>query len=104
MIQFEEDDILHCVLIEPKKMNDEEFYKYFDEEEKKEYEESDEKGKKRMLKLLKKGLNLKDDEIKNFLKEINIIGKNELIQKMKEILPYQYYSALNGINKINNDS
>ena len=41
-----------------------------------------------MLKLLKKGLNLKDDEIKNFLKEINIIGKNELIQKMKEILPY----------------
>ena len=46
MIQFEEDDILHCVLIEPKKMNDEKLYNILMKKKKKNMKNQMKKEKK----------------------------------------------------------
>ena len=53
-----------------------------------------------MLKYYRRGMQSKENEIKNFIqKEINVLGQNELIEKIKEKIPFQYHNALSKINK-----
>lgn len=92
-LEFNEDDILHIVLVKPKLITDDDIIKTFDENLKKDYDNSNEEEKKKMLKIIKFGMNMKDNEVQDFLKEMNIYGKKELIEKLKGKLPHQYHNA-----------
>ena len=99
--KMEEDDILHTVLIELNGVNqitDKEIIDSFDEEDREDYNNENEEGKRKMLKRIRKGMNIKENEVVNFLKEIKVLGRKELIEKMKEIFPFQYHNTLNEIN------
>ena len=41
------------------------------------------------------GRNSKENEVKNFIKEMNILGPKELIEMIKDKLPSQYQNVLN---------
>ena len=95
--KMKENDILHTVLIDLNiinSMTDKEIIDSFDEEDKEEYEKEDEKGKEKMLRRMRKGMKLKENEVEKFLKENNVFGRKELIEKMKEIIPSQFHSTL----------
>ena len=96
--EFSGDDIVHTVLVEPKQVTDDDIIKTFDEDTKNDYKNADEKGKQKILKYVKNGMKLKDNEVQTFLKKMEIYGQNELIKKLKEIFPYQYHNAFNQIN------
>ena len=93
-LKFDESDILHVVLVEPKKTTDEDIINLFNENTKKEYESLNEEEKAKMLKNIKIGMNLKDNEVQDFLKELKIFGPKELTEKLKEKFPHQYHNAL----------
>ena len=92
--EFDENDILHIVLVEPKKITDEDIIKTFDENTKKEYDNLNEEEKAKMLKNIKLGMNLKDNEVQDFLKKMEIFGPKGLIEKLREKFPRQYHNAL----------
>ena len=98
--KIEESNIIHAVLVEPKEIRDDEVKKSFNEEELEEYNNANDEEKKIMLKYYRRGMQSKENEIKNFIqKEINVFGQNELIEKIKEKIPSQYHNALSKINK-----
>lgn len=99
--EFNGDDIIHTVLVEPKQITDKDIIATFTEEIKNDYEKGDEKEKEKILKYVKNGMNLKDNEVQTFLKEMKIYGLRELIQKLKEKFPYQYHNAFNEISQNN---
>ena len=92
--ELDENDILHIVLVEPKKITDEDLIKTFDENTKKEYENSSGEEKAKMIKNIRLGMNLKDNEVQDFLKQMKILGPKELIEKLREKFPRQYHNAL----------
>lgn len=96
--KFNGDDIIHTVLVEPKQITDSDIIATFKEDIKNDYNNADEKGKENILRYVKSGMNLKDNEVQAFLKEMNIYGPKEMIRKLKEIFPYQYHNTFNPIN------
>ena len=92
-LKFEDDDVLHIVLVEPKKMSDEDFIKTLSEEDKKIYDNSDETGKKNLLRFLKKGSEIKEEGVQKFLRQNSVLGPKELIKKLKEKFPHQYHNC-----------
>ena len=49
-----------------------------------------------MLEFVKCGLDIDEDEVRDFFEEekLGILNQKELIERLKEILPFQYHSAL----------
>lgn len=92
--KMDKDDILHVVLIQEKTIDENALLNLLDEEEKIEYDKADEKGKQKILKPYKKAINFKASEVPDFLKENKVLGKKELIEKMKEKFPFQYHKTL----------
>ena len=92
--EFSRDDILHIVLVEPKRLTDEDIIGTLKEDIKEEYNKADEEKRKEILKYVKSGMDLKDKEVQEFLKEKKIYDQSELIKKLKDKFPHQYHNAL----------
>ena len=92
--EFSRDDILHIVLVEPKRLTDEDIIETLKEDIKEEYNKADEEKRKEILKYVKSGMDLKDKEVQEFLKEKKIYDQSELIKKLKDKFPHQYHNAL----------
>ena len=91
-----ENNIIHVVLVEHKKITDDEAIKKMPKRLRDKYnKESDNKKKKDILEPFIDGLEADENEIKDFFEEekINILKPNELIEKIKEKLPSQYHTA-----------
>ena len=96
--EFNEDDILNIFFVKPKQITDDDIIKTLNAEAKKEYDNYNEEEKKKMLKNIKLGLDMRDNEVQDFLKEMEINGQKELIKKLKEKLPHQYHNAFLELN------
>ena len=95
-VQIQENDIMHICLVESVEINNQEIIDLFDDETRKEYNNSDENKKKEIIKFFSRGRRATENKIKDFLqKEINVLRKKELINKIKEKIPSQYHNALN---------
>ena len=92
--KFNQDDILYTVLIEPKKITDEDIVNKFDEDTKEEYINLNEKEKRKMIKAIRIGMNLRGEEFEDFFKEMKIYKPKELAEKIKEKIPIKYHNAL----------
>ena len=100
-IKMQENDIIHTVLVEPDKIPDEEIIKKFPKKTKEKYDKADDKGKRDILEIFIDGMESNVNEIQYFIEqEIKIYGRQKLIEKIKEKLPFQYHSALNESNDI----
>ena len=95
---IKEDDIIHVVLIEQNEITNEEIIKKFDENIRNIYEKSDEIVRNSLIEFFRAGVISNFNEVKNFLYKNGVLGKNELIKKMKLLLPSQYHNTLNNIN------
>ena len=93
---MDENDIIHIVLVEPKKKSDEEIIKQMPKKTREKYDNADEDGKKSILEIFRDGIEAVEDEVENFFeKEMDIYDQKKLIEKIKQNLPSQYYSAFN---------
>ena len=94
---MEENNILHIVLVEPEKnqMTYEEKYSNLPDDLKEKYKNYNEEMKKIVIDAYYEGRNSKENEVKNFIKEMNILGPKELIETIKDKLPSQFHDALN---------
>ena len=95
-IDFKTDLNEFTVLVEHKKITDDEAIKKMPKRTRDKYEkESDKEKKKDILEPFIDGLEADENEIKDFFEEeeINILKPNELIEKIKEKLPSQYHTA-----------
>ena len=91
-----ENDIIHIVLVEPKKISEEEIIKKMPKKTREKYDKADEEGKKSILEIFIDGLESAEDEVKRFLdQEMDIYDQKKLIEKIKQNLPSQYHSAFN---------
>ena len=94
-----ENDIIHTILVEPKKITEDEAIKKMPKRQREKYDkykkEKNEEKKKDILEDFIAGLGADENEIKDFFKEeeINILEQKELIEKIKEKLPSQYHTA-----------
>ena len=95
---IKEDDIIHVVLIEQNEITNEEIIEKFDENKRNIYEKSDVLVRNSLIEFFRDGINSNGKEVKNFLYANGVLGKNELIKKMKLLLPSQYHNTLNNIN------
>ena len=95
---IKEDDIIHVVLKEQNEITNEEIIKKFDENMRNTYEKSDVLVRNSLIEFFRAGMISNYNEVKNFLYENGVLGKNELIKKMKLLLPSQYHNTLNNIN------
>ena len=94
--KFNENDIMHILLIEYPQFTEEEIIKEFDEETLEEYNNANEKEKKIIIQMFNRGLIYGQREFIKLLKnEMNILNKRELIEKIKEIIPSKYHQVLN---------
>ena len=93
---IKEDDIIHVVLIEQNEITNEEIIEKFDENMRNAYEQSNDKNS--LIAFFRAGMSSTWNEVKNFLYENGVLGKNELTKKMKLLLPSQYHNTLNNIN------
>jgi len=93
---IKEDDIIHVVLIEQNEITNEEIIEKFDENMRNAYEQSNDKNS--LIAFFRAGVISNFNEVKNFLYKNGVLGKNELIKKMKLLLPSQYHNTLNNIN------
>ena len=75
-------------------MTDEDIIETLKEDIKEEYNKADEEKRKEILKYVKSGMDLKDKEVQEFLKEKKIYDQSELIKKLKDKFPHQYHNAL----------
>ena len=93
---FEENDIIHTVLIEKKEMTEEEKVNNLDKKTREKYDKAGNAEMKNfILDIFYSGKNSNNNEVKEFLdNEIKIIRQKGLIEKIKEKLPNQYHSAL----------
>ena len=91
-------DIIHTVLVEHKKITDDEAIKKMPKRTRDKYEkESDKEKQKYILETFIDGLEADENEIRDFFNKegINILNKEKLIKKIKEKLPSQYHSVFN---------
>ena len=95
---IKEDDIIHVVLKEQNEITNEEIIKKFDENMRNTYEKSNVLVRNSLIAFFRAGMISNGNEVKNFLYENGVLGKNELIKKMKLLLPSQYHNTLNNIN------
>jgi hypothetical protein len=94
-IKIEENDIEHIVLVEPKKVDENEIIKKLPPKKREKYLKADEEEKKEILEWIFSGIDFNNDEVQDFLdNEIKIVRPKDLIKKMKQILPSQYCNAL----------
>ena len=95
--KMEENNIFHIVLVEPEKnqMTYEEKYNNLPDDLKEKYKNLDEETKKIVIDAFYVGRDSKENEVINFIKEMNILGPKELIEKIKDKLPAQYQNVLN---------
>ena len=91
--EISRDDVLHVVLIQPQNIEEKSLIEMLDEEELIEYNKADEIGKQKILKPYRKAINFKSNEVPSFLAENNVLGKKELIKKLKEKIPAQYHNT-----------
>ena len=91
--EISRDNVLHVVLIQPQNAEEKVLIAMLDEEELIEYNKADEKGKQKILKPYRKAMNFQSNEVQSFLIGINVLGKKELIEKLKEKIPVQYHST-----------
>ena len=99
-INYKENNIIHTVLIEPKKISNEEALKKLNKNKryKEKYErENDPEKKNEILEDYKSIIESEENEVYNFFIEenLNILSPKELVEKIKENLPSQYHGALN---------
>jgi len=98
-IKIEENDIEHIILVEPKKVDENEIIEKLPPKIKEKYIKGDEERKKDILEIYCSGMDSKENEVQDFLNnEIKILRPKDLIKKMKEILPSQYCNALKQID------
>ena len=91
-----EKDIIHIVLVEPKKISDEEIIKKMPKKTREKYDKADEEKKSIILETFKEGFESAEDEIKSFFEEeMDIYDSTKLINRLKQKLPSQYHSAFN---------
>ena len=98
IFKINENDIMHIVLVdEQNEISDEEALKIMPQKTKDRYKKAkSEEAKKTILETFKDGLDVKENEVIDFLKEeMKVLGQEELIEKIKEKLPSQYHNALN---------
>ena len=93
-LKLDENDILHIVLVEPLKITDEGIVKKLSKKLKQKYDKANEEKKKEILE------NFIDEQNEVFdyfeeKKELNLMNKKKLIEKLKENLPSQYHNAFN---------
>ena len=94
---MEENNIFHIVLVEPEQnqMTYEEKYNNLLDDLKEKYKNLNEKMKKIVIDVFYDGRDSKENEVINFIKEMNILGPKELIEMIKDKLPSQFHDALN---------
>ena len=98
-IKIEENDIEHIILVEPKKVDENEIIEKLPPIIKEKYIKGNEERKKDILEIYCCGMDSNENEVQNFLNnEIKILRQKDLIKKMKEILPSQYCNALRQID------
>jgi len=91
-IKMQENDIIHTVLVEPGKMTDEEIIKKFPKKTKEKYDKANDEIKRVILETFIEGMDFSGNEIQEFIEEeIKIYGRQKLIEKIKEKLPFQYH-------------
>ena len=91
-----EKDIIHIVLVEPKKISDEEIIKKMPKKVREKYDKADEEKKSIILETFKEGFESAEDEVKSFFEEeMDIYDSTKLINRLKQKLPSQYHSAFN---------
>ena len=89
-IVFEQEQIMDEEVIQKLSKKQLEIYK----------KEKDDKKKKELLEFFKEGMDLNEDEVREFLEEEdmkNVLSTKDLIKKMRENLPTQYHNALKEI-------
>lgn len=92
-----ENDVFHISLDDYIKITDEEIIKNLNDRQKRLYDKGDDEDKKTLIETIKEGLNKNNqNETKDYtINELNVLDKNKLIEKLKEILPSQYHSVFN---------
>ena len=93
-----ENNIIHVVLEEHKEITEDKAIKKMSKRLREKYDkEKNEERKKDMLENFIDGLEAEQKEIKDFFDKegLNILDKQKLIEKIKEIFPSQYHSVFN---------
>ena len=91
-----EKDIIHIVLVEPKKISDEKIIKKMPKKIREKYDKADEEKKSIVLETFREGFESAEDEVKSFFEEeMDIYDSTKLINRLKQKLPSQYHSAFN---------
>ena len=93
-MKMNENDIIHIVLVEPMNITDGEIVNKLPRSLRKKYEKSNEEKRKEILEDFLSA----ENEVFDFLeekKELNVMNKKKLIEKLKENLPSQYHIAFN---------
>ena len=99
---MKENDIKHIVLVEPAQISDEELIEKLPKKLRDKYDKANEQEKMNMLEFVKCGKDFEENEVRGFFEKekLGILNQKELIERLKEILPFQYHSALVKIEKI----
>ena len=93
--KFQENDIIHVVLVKSQGLVDEEIVNKLPPNIKEAYDSGDANTKKLLLAAFRGGMSTNENEVDKFLDDdIKILRQNEVIKKIKEKLPSQYHNAL----------
>ena len=93
--KFDENDIIHIVLVKSQGLTDEEIVNKLPPKIKKAYDNGDDNTKNILLETFREGMSSNENEVDKFLDEdIKVLRQNEVIKKIKEKLPSQYHNAL----------
>ena len=94
-----ENDVFHISLDDYIEISDDEIINNFSDDKKAFFEQADQALQSMLLKFAKEGYKKNNQtESKDFtINELNVLDKNKLIEKLKEILPSQYHSVLTQI-------
>ena len=94
--KMNENDVFHISLDDYIEISDDEIINNFDDDNLVLFNQGDKALQSMLLKFAKGNYKKNQTESKDFtIKELNVLDKNKLIEKLKEILPSQYHSVFN---------
>ncbi len=86
--KMDKNEILHTVLIDIEKISNDDIISKMEENIKELYDKSNEEIKKAILDSFRAWKESRDKEVSKFIEEIGVLGHKELINKIKEKLPF----------------
>ncbi len=86
--KMDKNEILHTLLIDIEKISNDDIISKMEENIKELYDKSNEEIKKAILDSFRAWKESRDKEVSKFIEEIGVLGHKELINKIKEKLPF----------------